>query len=120
MEQKNKAGKVVVFMLLLCLVYTVYLLIKPVPNSTYSLQPVIDSFKVKDSINQQRIKVLKIQHLQDSLYIAKMKKSIDSLPVKIHNIKTYYNGKIHNVATVSTDSQIEFLSIWLSKESSNR
>ena len=120
MEQKNKAGKVVVFMLLLCLVYTVYLLLKPVPVTVYPLQSIIDSFQVKDSVNQQRVKVLKIRHLQDSLYITKMKKSIDSLPIKIHNIKTYYNGKIHTVTIMSTDSQIEFLSVWLSKEGNNK
>lgn len=91
-----------------------------IPSSTVTLEQLVDSMKVHDENKNKQLRILQIGKSKDSMRINILQKKLSSIPDSLNKIKNIYAAKRNYINTLSIDSQINFMSTWLSKEDSNQ
>lgn len=120
-RKRNNLQIIQAFVIIVLVLWNGYLIFKDTPKNTgISIQQLTDSLVAHDNIRDAQLIELKAQYTQDSIEIINLRNKVDNIPVQIKEVNSKYNDKRNHINTLPIDSQLQFFSDWLSKETSNR
>ncbi len=120
-RKRNNLQIIQAFVIIVLVLWNGYLIFKDtLENTGISIQQLTDSLAAHDNIRDAQLIELKTQYTQDSIEIINLRNKIDNIPVQIKEVNSKYNDKRNLINTLPIDSQLQFFSDWLSKETSNR
>lgn len=120
-RKRNNLQIIQAFVIIVLVLWNGYLLFNDTSKNTgISIQQLTDSLAVHDNIKDAQLAELRARYTQDSIEIINLRNKIDNIPVQIKEVNSKYNDKRNHINTLPIDSQLQFFSDWLSKETSNR
>lgn len=114
MRELTKTQILLLILILLVVGYIVFLRKMPAPDN--KLQLAIDSMRVRDNIRDAQIILLRQQYIEERSQITSLQQQLDRVPEMINNTTKKYNEKRNIVSSLPVDSQVSYMSGWLSKE----
>jgi hypothetical protein len=117
MTQLNKTQILLLILILLVVGYIIFPRKQPIPDN--SLQLAIDSMRVRDNVRDAQIIQLRQQYAEERTHVISLQQQLDRVPEMINNTTKKYNEKRNIVSNLPVDSQVSYMSGWLSEEGSH-